>query len=114
MQSVTWSSFPGISLPGGPPLRAGVGEEICGCLDGVGGKTVGEVAVRPGLLDDGDGCVLKGESVRLVEAADGGVDVVVGAVGHDEDVVVLGRLGFKVRVGSQDGPASPDQWERWN
>ena len=86
-----------------------VGEGVCGGLDGVGGKTVGEVAVRPGLLDNGDG-VLKGESVRLVEAADCGVEVLIDAVGHEDDVVVLGHLGFKVRVGSQEGPASPDQW----
>ena len=89
-----------------------VGEEVCGGLNEVGGKTVGEVAVRPGLLDDGDGWVLKGEPVRLVVAAGGGVVVLVDAVGHEDDVVVLGHLGFKVRVGSQEGPASPDQWVR--
>ena len=89
-----------------------VGEGVCDCLDDVGGKMVDDVAVRPGLLDDGDGWVLKGESVRLVEVADGGVEVLVDAVGHEDDVVVLGHLGFKVRVGTQEGPASPDQWVR--
>ena len=89
-----------------------VGEEVCGGLDDVGGKTVGDVSMRPRLLDDGDGWVLKGESVRLVEVADGGVEVLIDAVGHEDDVVVLGHLGFKVRVGSQEGPACPDQWVR--
>ena len=88
-----------------------VGEEVCGGLDDVGRKAVGEVALRRGLLDEGDG-VLKVEPVRLVEAADCGVDVVVDVVGREQDVVVLRRLEFKVRVGSQEGPASPDQWVR--
>ena len=56
--------------------------------------------------------MLKVELVQLAEAADGGADVVGEVVGREEDVVVLGRLGFKVRVGSEDGPASPDQWFR--
>ena len=30
-----------------------VGEEVCGGLDDVGGKAVGEVALRRGLLEDG-------------------------------------------------------------
>ena len=89
-----------------------VGDDVCGGLDDVGGKAVGEVAVHRGLPDEGDVCELRGEPVRLVEAVDGGVDVLVDAVGHEDDVVVLGHLGFKVRVGSQEGPASPDQWVR--
>ena len=56
--------------------------------------------------------MLKVEPVRLFEAADCGVGVVVDAVGREEDVVVLRRLGFTVRVGSEEGPTSPDQWVR--
>ena len=78
-----------------------VGEEVCGGLDDVGGNAAGEVALRRGLLEDGGDGVPKVEPVRLVEAADGCVDVVVDAVGPEEDVMVLGRLGFKVRVGSE-------------
>ena len=89
-----------------------VGEEVCGGLDDVGGKAVGEVAVRRGHLEEGDGGVLKVEPVRLVDAADGGVDVVVEAVGREEDVVVLGRLWFQDRVGTEEGPANPVQWVR--
>ena len=89
-----------------------VGEGVCRGLDDVSGKAADDVSVRPRLLDDGDGLVLKGESVRLVEVANGGVEVLIDAVGHEDDVVVLGHLGFKVRVGSQEGPACPDQWVR--
>ena len=50
--------------------------------------------------------MLRVEPVRLIYASDGGVAVVVHAVGREEDVVVLERLGFKDRVGSEEGPAS--------
>ena len=88
-----------------------VGAEVCGGLDDVGGNAVSEVAVRRGLLEEGDR-VLKVELVRLVDAADGDLDVVVEAVGCVEDVVVLGSLVFHDRVGSEEGPVIPVQWFR--
>ena len=66
-----------------------VGEEVGGGLDDVVGEAVGEVAVRRGLLEEGDCGVLKVELVQLVKAADGGLDVVWEVVGREEDVVVL-------------------------
>ena len=68
------------------PVRAGGGRGFCGGLDDVGGKAVGEVAVRRGLLEEGDGGVLKVELVQLAEAVDCGVDVVWEVVGREEDV----------------------------
>ena len=107
-----------VELPGDVLCRADgasalvVGEEVGGGLDDVGGEAVGEVAVRPGLPNEGDDGVLKVDTVELVVAAGGGVEVVVEAVGHEEDVVFHGCLGFTVRVGSEEGPSSPDQWVR--
>ena len=56
--------------------------------------------------------MLKVELVQLVDAADRGLDVVWEAVGRVVDVVVLGSLGFTVRVGPEEGPAKPVQWFR--
>ena len=53
--------------------------------------------------------MLKMELLQLADAADGGVDGVVEAVGHEDCVIVLGRLGFQDRVGSEEGPANPVQ-----
>mgnify|MGYP004547095305 CR=1 FL=1 len=89
-----------------------VGEEVSGGLDDVSGKAAGEVAVRRGLLEEGDCGVLKMEPVRLVDAADVGVEVVADAVGREDDVTVLGRLWFQDRVGTEEGPANPVQWVR--
>ena len=89
-----------------------VGEEVGGGLDDVVGEAVGEVAVRRGLLEEGEDSVLRVGLVELAEAVDCGVEAFVEAVGHEEDAVVLGCLWFTVRVGPEEGPASPDQWFR--
>ena len=56
--------------------------------------------------------MLKVELVQLAEAADVGVEVVADAVGREDDVTVLGRLGFQDQVVSEEGPANPVQWVR--
>ena len=94
------------------PVRAGGGRGFCGGLDDVVGEAVGEVAVRRGLLEEGEDSVLRVGLVELAEAADGGADVVGEAAGREEDAVVLGCLGFTVRVGSEEGPANSVQWVR--